>query len=556
MRVLDRAAQTQGGVMTAVEVCPNPACVVEWDPGAATCWSCGFDPDAAPEPEPAPAKPAKPNGYRIPGDPAPKEPMTDLGYARRLIHVYGGQLRYVPAWRRWLVWDGARWAHDSTGQAARWMKVIARRLTTGAQSIKDADRRRAALTAAKHRESAHAIAGSLTLASTEPEMAVSLDTLDADPYLLNCANGTLDLRTRSLRDHDPADLLTKVTRGAYRPKASSPPWAAFLAKVQPDETMRAYLGRVTGLALEGKVTEHLLPVHYGDGCNGKTTFFEAVSFALGDYAGPADPDLLTARTFDAHPTGTADLFGMRLALLHETDSGRRLAEATVKRLTGGDEVKARRMREDFWSFTPSHTFAMLTNHRPVIGGTDQGIWRRVRLVPWEVRIPDDEQDGELGDRLQLEADAILAWLADGYAQWRAAGLGDPAQVVKATEQWRGESDVLGRFMDQRCLTGKHYHARSADLFTAWCEWCRAENEEPGTQTAFSLALTKAGFSRRHTEVGKVWDGLGLAAADEPDGSDGSTGSTPTRVGRKAPDPSNPSGGEEAGLLGLDDKEEP
>jgi putative DNA primase/helicase len=123
-------------------------------------------------------------------------------------------------------------------------------------------------------------------------------------------------------------------------------------------------------------------------------------FALGDYAGPADPDLLTARSFDAHPTGTADLFGMWLAILHETDSGRRLAEATVKRLIGGDAVKARRMREDFWSFTPSHTFAMLTNHRPVIGGTDEGIWRRVRLIPWPVRIPPEEQDGELGDRLR------------------------------------------------------------------------------------------------------------------------------------------------------------
>ena len=166
-------------------------------------------------------------------------------------------------------------------------------------------------------------------------------------------------------------------------------------------------------------------------------------FALGDYAGPADPDLLTARSFDAHPTGTADLFGMRLAILRETDSGRRLAEATVKRLTGGDAVKAHRMREDFGSFTPSHTFAMLTKHRPVIAGTDEGIWRRVRLIPCAARIPPEEQDGELGDRLRLAADAVLRFLVDGYTQWRdgGGGLDDPEQVTKATAGWRGESAV-------------------------------------------------------------------------------------------------------------------
>jgi putative DNA primase/helicase len=439
--------------------------------------------------------------------------MTDLGYARRLVKVYGDRLRYVPAWRRWLLWDGTRWARDSTGQAARWAKAVARRLTAAATAIEDEDTRKAVLHAAKRAESAHAIAGALTLASTEPEVAVTPADLDADPFLLNCANGTLDLRTGQLRPHDPADLLTKITRAAYRPRAASPAWEAFLAKVQPDEAMRAYLSRVTGLALEGRVTEHLLPVHYGPGANGKTTFFEAVSFALGDYAGPADPELLTARTFEAHPTGTADLFGMRLALLHETDSGRRLAEATVKRLTGGDELKARRMREDFWAFDPSHTFAMLTNHKPVIGGTDEGIWRRVRLVPWTVQIPASEQDGELGDRLKLEADAVLCWLVDGYAAWRAGGLDDPEQVTSATKQWRGESDALGRFLDQRCLTGPHYHVRSAELFAAWCAWCQAEGEDHGTQTAFSIALRRAGFGTRRTSVGMVWDGLGLADAD-------------------------------------------
>jgi putative DNA primase/helicase len=520
VRLLDRPAPTPGGGTVSGPDCPD--CQTVLDPDG-TCGNpgCGWEAEAEAVPVPRAASrararkqaPARPDRNRA--DPMPNEPRTELGYARRLIHVYGDRLRYVPAWRRWLAWDGARWAHDSDGQAQRWMKAIARRITADAMAEPDADLRRALLREARRGESSHAVAGALTLAGTEREVAVSPDRLDADPFLLNCANGTLDLRTREQHGHDPADLLTKITRAAWKPNATSPAWAGFLARVQPDEAMRAYLARVTGLALEGRVTEHLLPVHYGSGANGKSTFFEAVMFALGDYAGPADPDLLTARTFDAHPTGTADLFGMRLALLHETDSGRRLAEATVKRLTGGDEVKARRMREDFWSFTPSHTFAMMTNHRPVVGGTDDGIWRRVRLVPWQVRIPPAEQDGELGDRLQLEADAVLRFLVDGYTRWRGGGLADPEQVVKATAEWHGESDALARFTGQRCLTGPHYHVWSAELFAVWCEWCKAEGEDHGTQTAFSTALTRAGYEKFKDGYGRMrWKGIAPAGDND------------------------------------------
>jgi putative DNA primase/helicase len=155
---------------------------------------------------------------------------------------------------------------------------------------------------------------------------------------------------------------------ALDPKAPGNAFGAFLARVQPDPEMRAYLGRLVGHSLEGRVTEHILPIFHGDGANGKGTFIGAVLAALGDYADAADPELLNARTFDAHPTGVADLFGLRLAVLHGSDAGRRLAEGTVKRLTGGDRLKARRMREDFWHFEPSHTFVMLTYHKPVVSG--------------------------------------------------------------------------------------------------------------------------------------------------------------------------------------------
>jgi putative DNA primase/helicase len=446
-------------------------------------------------------------------DPMPDEPQTELGYAHRLIHVYGDRLRYVPVWRRWLVWDGTHWADDTTGQAKRWMKAISRRIYTDALAIVDDQQRKAALNLARRGESSAGISGALTLASTHEAIAISPEDLDADPFVINCANGTLDLRTGQLSAHNPGDLLTKITAAAYDPTARGAEWSKFLQRVQPELVMREFLARLIGHALEGRTTAHVLPIFCGEGANGKGTFINAVITALGDYADAADPDLLTARSFDAHPTGTADLFGLRLAILHETDAGRRLAEATVKRLTGGDRLKARRMREDFWSFEPSHTFVMLTNHKPLVSGTDEGIWRRIRLVPWPVVIPAAERDEDLGQRLALEADVILTWIIDGYRDWRARGLDEPEPVTSATHGYRIESDVLGRFLDERCFLGPNFTVRSSELFNIWSGWCAREGEETGTNKAFTGALQGRGYDTNRTNVGMVWRGIGLAADD-------------------------------------------
>jgi putative DNA primase/helicase len=448
-------------------------------------------------------------GVPRPADPMPEEPMTELGYAHRLIHVYGDRLRYVPQWKRWLVWDGQRWAHDATGQAPRWAKVIARRVTADAMAIQGDDQKlKAAVNLARRGESSPGISGALTLAGTEKGIVVTPDDLDADPFLLNCRNGILDLRTGKIGPHDPAALLTKMTGAAYHPDATGLEFGKFLGRVQPQAAMRAYLARLLGHALEGRVVSHILPIFHGEGGNGKGTLIGVVLAALGDYADAADPELLTAKTFDAHPTGTADLYGLRLAVLHESDHGRCLAEGTVKRLTGGDRIKARRMREDFWHFDPSHTFVMLTNHKPVVSGTDEGIWRRLRLVPWDVVIPAEERNEELGDKLALELDAVLAWLVTGYQDWHAHGLADPELVTKATTAYRGESDQLGRFLEEQCML--HGQVRSSDLYAAWSKWCAEQGEEPGTQTAFSTKLTNRGFDKRKTETGAFWKGLGLS----------------------------------------------
>jgi len=445
------------------------------------------------------------------GDPMPEEPLTELGYAHRLIHVYGDRLRYVPQWKCWIIWDGRRWARDATGQVSRWAKIIARRLTNDALAITDKAARDAAIKITRRGESSSSIKGALTLASTENRIAVTPDDLDIDPFLVNCRNGILDLRTGRLGEHDPSLLLTKMTGADYRADAVGSEFAKFLERVQPDPEMRDYIARLLGHALEGRVTTHVLPIFHGAGANGKGTLTAAVLAALGDYGDAADPGLLTARTFDAHPTGTADLYGLRLAVLHEGDAGRHLAEGTVKRLTGGDRIKARRMREDFWHFEPSHTFLMLTNHKPLVSGTDEGIWRRLRLIPWDIVIPPEQRDETLGDRLALEVEFVLAWLVEGYRHWQQIGLADPETVIAATRAYRDESDALGRFLAQRCMTG-HGTVGSMDLFAAWSDFCKIEGADPGTQTAFAASLQERGFDKFKDSAGRMrWRRLGLAA---------------------------------------------
>jgi len=451
-------------------------------------------------------------------DPLPDEHLTELGHARRLVAVAGPRLRYVPPWRRWLVWDGLRWVVDQTGEPERAVKMVARAVTRRAAEelaiADDAPAAKAALRSALRLESAAAVRGTLTLAGTELGIAVAPERLDAHPNLLNVANGVIDLDTDELLPHDRDLLLTKLAPAAYDPDARAPQFETFLERIQPDPKMRDFLARLLGHALEGRVVEHLLPVLWGTGANGKSTLITAVMGALGDYAITTDPALLIDRGFEAHPTGVANLAGCRVAFTHETDAQRRLAEGTVKRLTGGDRIKARRMREDFWEFEPSHSLFMVTNHRPTVQGDDQGIWRRLRLVPFTECIPDDEQDGHLPDRLAEERDGILSWLVRGHAEWCRGGLAPPETVTEATAKYRNDEDALARFLEQRCVVNSAISVQSTPLYTAWSSWCATEGVPPNSQTAFSRAMGNRGFEPKKSAGRSVFRGIGLLATDE------------------------------------------
>ncbi|MCX2712051.1 DNA primase family protein [Mycolicibacterium sp. J2] len=424
------------------------------------------------------------------------------GYKGRLLHVHG---------LGWHVWDGKRFTPDDRGHATRAVLDILRGAL--ADSLDDKELR----TDVRRCESAAGIAGILDIAAALEPFAAAVDDLDADPYLLNVANGTLDLRTLALLKHDPANRLTKVTRAAYEPETQPGEWHQFLATVLPDEDVRAYVQRHVGMSLVGRVVEHVLSIWTGTGANGKGTSIGALCWALGDYASTAEPELLLHRT-GAHPTGEMDLLGRRLVVMSETDEGRKLAEATMKRLTGGDTIRARRMRQDFIEFEPSHTPILVTNHLPAVSGDDPAVWRRIRVVPFDVVIPEGQRDGHLPERLQHAADEVLAWAIDGWRAYSTGGLAEPGVVRAKTSEYQAESDAVGRFITENCVTSSPaLKATTGQLFDDWQKWRTTEGVAEMSQKAFGQALDRHGYPAGNATNGKRWrEGIGLKSGDSGD----------------------------------------
>lgn len=449
------------------------------------------------------------------GGPMPRPESSDgsehsgqVRVAYRLARTHAGHLLHVYG-IGWHFWDGTRWAFDDTGAAVRAVLDVLRDAL--AESLTD-KRLRSDVSKC---ESHSGVQGVLGIASALPQFSVTVRDLDADPYLLNVANGTLDLRTMELSPHDPANRITKVTRAAYHPgDTGTGEWQRFLATVLPDESVRAYVQRQIGVALLGRVTEHVLSIWTGTGANGKGTAIGGLCWALGDYASTAEPELLLHRN-GAHPTGEMDLMGRRLVVMSETDESRRMAEATMKRLTGGDIIRARRMRQDFIEFEPSHTAILVTNHLPGVSGDDPAVWRRIRVVPFDVVIPEADRDGGLPEKLQRATNEILSWAITGWAQYRGIGLAEPDTVLARTNEYKTDSDVIGQFMADQCVTSSPVmKATTGQLFEAWQQW-RVRNGAPEISVkAFGKALDRHGYPASDAVNGKRWrHGIALTAVD-------------------------------------------
>ena len=309
--------------------------------------------------------------------------------------------------------------------------------------------------------------------------------LDTNSWLLNCLNGTLDLLTGELLPHQRDNLITKVAPVEYDPVAKCPVWDRFLSRIMgEDEDLIGFLQQMVGYSLTGDVSEQILFIGYGEGANGKSTFLNTLLGLLGDYAMKATSDLLMRH--QGHPTEKADLFGKRFVATIETEDGRRLSEVFVKEATGGDPIRARRLHENFWQFNPTHTLFLATNHRPIIRGTDHAIWRRIRLIPFNVTIPDAKMDKHLIGKLRAEWPGILNWAVRGGLLWQAKGLKTPDRVEAATGIYRREMDVLADFFEDRCELGFDNLVTARDLCAAEISPTGLEGRHGGPERSSQL----------------------------------------------------------------------
>jgi P4 family phage/plasmid primase-like protien len=445
-----------------------------------------------------------------------QQPYSDLGNARRLIAEHGQDLRHAPQFGHWLAWDGMRWATDVTGEAQRRGKAVVDGMLTQMATIADADDRKKLFGHWMKSQSAPRLAAMVDVARTEPGVPVLVAQLDADPWQLNTTAGVVDLRDGQVHPAERRALVTKLAPTAPVAGSTCPTWVEFLDwAMQDDAELVEFIRRAVGYSLTGRVDEQVLFFLHGHGENGKSTFLNVLQAIMGDYAIAAEPDLLIAAQGDKHSTGIADLVGRRVAVVQETEEGRRFAEATVKQLTGGDVIRARRMRQDFFEFRPTHKLWMAANHKPNVRGTDHAIWRRIRLIPFMASLAPGQKDERLLDKLLAESAGIMQWALDGCLAWQRDGLKPPASVIEATQEYRTEQDHVGRFIEDVCLLDVDQCVAARDLRKAYEAWCEENGERPWSAKAMGPQLVERHCERIQVGSNREWTWIGIGLADRP-----------------------------------------
>ena len=457
-----------------------------------------------------------------------KERFTDVGNGCRLAERFKKEIKYVPSWG-WLVWKGTHWARDKTGHVVRCAKQIVDDMFRQAQQLKKGhpELAKALEKHARRSESCAKIEAMIKLAKSEAELVVTPEQFDTNPFLFNCLNGTLNLRTGRRRKHRPEDMITRIALVNYDPKAECPRWEKFLHRIMNgNKELISYLQRVFGCSLSAEVIEQILIIFWGLGENGKTVLIETFLDLLGTYAAQTPTETLMIRPVGSIPNDLARLVGVRLVVATETERSRRLAESRVKQMTGGDTITARFLHKEFFQFKPSFQLILSCNHKPVIEGDDHAIWRRIRLVPFRAVISKDERDKRLAEKLRGEWPGILRWAVKGYLEWqRIGGLAEPQEIIEATKAYRLEMDQLGQFMEDRCVQGPGLQISSSALFEAYRRWCTRQGVRADSRTGFGRAMGRRGFGKGKDSKKRRVVYLGLTLGQGGQDADQSEAST-------------------------------
>lgn len=435
---------------------------------------------------------------------------TDLGNAKRLFSLHGDKIRYCFAWKKWLIWDGKTWHIDNDGQILRLAKDTVKTIYREATAIQDDEQRRTIGRWAVSSESEHRLKAMISLAESETGIPITTEQLDANHYLLNCLNGTIDLRTGVLSPHEPQNYITKIIPVEYIPGATCPQWIKFLETIfNGNHDLIRYVQKAIGYSLTGDVSEQCLFLLHGTGCNGKSTLLACLAMLLCDYAQTADFETFLIRKGEAIRNDLARMMGKRFISAVETEADRRLSEVVVKQLTGGDTITARFLFSEHFEFQPTFKIWLAANHKPNIKGTDYAIWRRIRLIPFNTTIPEDKRDPKLLEKLKGELPGILAWAVQGCLEWQKNGLQTPDEVKTATNGYREEMDVIGAFLAECCILTPEVKVIASDLYETYKRWCDENGEFALNQRSFGMKLTERGLDRTQAGGRRWWKGIGV-----------------------------------------------
>jgi len=437
--------------------------------------------------------------------------FTDSTNAMRLVKEHGRDIRYNASWKKWVVWNGKYWEMDEGGvliheKGLEMVRNIYDELKKTADYRERIDIEKAAMMS----ESVRRRKAFVEAATWISALRTKTDELDRNPWLLNVKNGTVDILSGEFREHRQEDMITKIANVDYDPAADCPMWKKFVREIMNYKSdIIKFVQTVAGWSLSGDISEQTMFILYGTGANGKSTFLNTIMYLLGDYATATPTETFMKKSGDNYSNDVARLRSTRFVTTTEVEQGRRLSEPLIKKITGNDEMTARFLYGEFFNFSPTFKIFMATNHKPVIKGTDYGIWRRIKLIPFTERIPEEKQDKHLDLKLREEASGILNWLLEGLANWKQERLKTPKAVLFATDEYRGEMDVIGNFITEKCGQKKEMAILLKKLYKAYSDWCEENNEHAVSERFFTLRLKEMGFKQGRTSTERYWVGIGL-----------------------------------------------
>lgn len=429
--------------------------------------------------------------------------LTDMGNGRRFALRFSDQFKYNKAWG-WLYWNGSKWERNVDAQVMNAARYTAMALFNEVMSS-NPDDVKAIGKWAINSQSRSRLDAMIYLAGSEKEINVAPELFDVDPFILNCKNGIVDLRSGKFSSHHSARLLSKETNATYDPAATCPRWIEFLERIMDgNDNLIQFLRRAVGYSLTGSTNEQCFFLNYGTGANGKSVFLETMRGLLNDYSSAAEFSTFLATQNDTIRNDIASLAGARFVSSSESGADKRLSESIIKALTGGDTIAARFLFKEYFEFKPQFKVWMATNHKPIIRDTDQAIWRRVRLIPFNVTIPESERNPNLTAELREEFSGILNWSIEGCMEWQQNGLGAPAEVIEATNTYRAEQDTFNAFITLNCVVNESAAYSAGKLHKLYCE----VTGEKVTAREFNSMMQERGFKQQHSRTGNVWAGIG------------------------------------------------